>query len=195
MPQSLLANVTKAAEARFPLLLAPRAGVCHWFALRLHSKHEFIVRDILDARGVENFLPTWSERVKWSDREKVTVRPLFPGYIFAVLGDSETFDASDAIRIPGVVQILPTSINPISISDAEIANLRLVIASQVPVAPCAYVAGETVLIESGPLAGVSGVVTRTKGAYRLVVRVPMLMSAVNVEIGADTVAKPPVAKQ
>ena len=69
------------------------------------------------------------------------------------------------------------------------------VASQVPVAPCAYVAGETVLIESGPLAGVSGVVTRTKGAYRLVVRVPMLMSAVNVEIGADTVAKPPVAKQ
>ena len=48
---------------------------------------------------------------------------------------------------------------------------------------------KTVTIESGALAGVSGVVIRTKGAARLVVRVPMLMGAVNVELDAATVVK------
>ncbi len=190
MPQSLLANVTKAAGARDSLLHPHAAGVCHWWALRVRSKCEFRVQELLQARGIEEFLPVWSERVRWSDREKVTVRPLFTGYVFARFGlDPETFDASDAIRLPGVVQILPTSLSPISISDAEIANLKLVIASRLPIAPCAYVAGETVTIDSGPLAGVSGVVMRTKGSARLVVRVPILMSAVNVELDAATVTR------
>jgi len=172
-----------------PAGVSQRAEACtahdQWFALRLRSQYEFKVQGHLQALGVEEFSPTWDERVKWSDREKVTTRPLFPGYIFAKFGAAWP----EVLRLPGVVQILPTSLCPIPISDAEIANLKLVLASQVPVLPCAYVAGDTVLIDSGALAGVSGVVVRTKGSTRLVVSVPMLMSAVNVELEASTVAK------
>jgi transcription antitermination factor NusG len=184
MLQSQPWNVTDAAEAHFPDVSA-RSGLS-WYALRVRSQHDFKVQVLLEVRGVEVFLPTWAETVQWSDRKNVTIRPLFAGYVFARFASCE---AADIIRIPGVVQILPTSVDPIEISDAEIESLRLLLASRLPVAPCAYVAGETVTIESGPLAGVSGVVQRTKGHARLVVRVPILRSAVNVEIDAATVTK------
>jgi transcription antitermination factor NusG len=191
MLRSEPADVTQAAEAYRPLLTVPAQDVCRWFALRVRSQCDFRVQELLDARGIETFVPTWSETVQWSDRVKTTVRPLFSGYVFARFAahDDETFNASDAIRIAGVVQILPTSLNPISIPDAEIENLRLVLASRLPVTACPYVAGEQVTIESGALAGVSGVVIRTKGAARLVVRVTLLNAAVNVEIEADTVKR------
>lgn len=157
-----------------------------WWALRLRSNQEFRVEAFLTGHGIESFLPTWRERVRWTDREKTTVRPLFPGYIFVRCDRAQIIDA---LRVPGVVQILPTSIDPIEVSDADIANVRDVLASGLMASPCAYVAGETVTIESGPLAGVSGVVVRTKGATRLVVRVPMIGGAVNVEVGADDLPK------
>jgi transcriptional antiterminator RfaH len=195
MPRSESADVTQAAEARRPLLPAPAQEAFRWFALRVRSQYDFRVQELLDARGIPTFVPTWSEQVQWSDRVKLAVRPLFSGYVFARFAqlDFETFDASDAVRIPGVVQILPTSLNPISIPDAEIENLKLMLASRLPVSRCPYVTGDAVLITHGALAGVSGVVVRTKGVARLVVSVPMLMASVNVEIDADTVEKEKVA--
>ena len=56
---------------------------CSWFALRVRSQFDFRVEELLNARGIETFLPTWSEIVRWSDRDKIAVRPLFPGYVFA----------------------------------------------------------------------------------------------------------------
>lgn len=179
--------VSQEAEAYPP---APPTGphaILHWFALRVRSQFDFLVRDRLEGRGVETFLPTWSEPVRWSDREKVAIRPLFSGYVFARFVAGE--QGPDVIRVAGVVQILPTSLDPIPVSDAEIENVRLLMASQLPLAPCAYVTGESVAIESGALAGVSGVVVRTKGSARLVVRVPMIAGAVNVELDAETVKK------
>lgn len=154
--------------------------------MRVRSNHESKVRRFVEARDVEAFLPTWSETVRWSDREKITVRPLFPGYVFAHCDRAELLDL---VRLPGVVNVLPSSMEPIEIPDSQITDLKTVVASALPVAPCAYVAGETVTVDSGPLAGVSGVVVRTKGSARLVVRVPMLAGAVNVELDAATVKK------
>lgn len=176
-------HVTHEAEAS---LLAFPSPFVRWFAVRVRAQHDFLVRDRLQAQGIETFLPTWSERVRWSDREKTVDRPLFSGYVFARFAPDR---GVDVVRTGGVVQILPTSLDPIYISDDEIDNLKLALSSQLPVAPCAYVAGEAVTIESGALAGVSGVVVRTKGQARLVVRVPAIMGAVNVELDADTVTK------
>jgi transcription antitermination factor NusG len=177
--------VTDAAEACLSHD-SVRSGLSHWFALRVRSQFDFRVQEYLEGLGIEVFLPAFTETVTWSDRTKRVQLPLFSGYVFARFANCE---APVVIRVPGVVQILPTSIDPIKISDAEISNLRLAIASQLPVTPCAYVAGETVTIESGPLSGVSGVVVRTKGSARLVVRIPLLKAAVNVELDADTVTR------
>jgi transcription antitermination factor NusG len=158
-----------------------------WFAVQTRSRFEFSVRDQLRIEGVEEFLPTWDERVKWSDREKVTTRPLFNGYIFA------RFDPADAplIRqVRGIVTILSTDQIPISIPDDEIADLRQVIESTVPSPLGAYVVGGKVTVKSGAFAGASAVIARIKGGTLLTLMIPMFGRDTPVEIeAADCVKK------
>ena len=187
MPQREPTDVTQTAQARSLLTTLRANSVSQWFALRLRSQCEFKVSNLLEIAGIESFLPTWSEQVKWSDRVKVTVRPLFTGYVFA---KCEVSEISHILQLAGVVQILPTSIAPIAIPDAEIESLRIVLASDLPVVCHPHVVGSPVLITHGALAGVSGVVVRTKGETRLVVNLEILNRSVSVEMeSADVEAQ------
>jgi len=145
------------------------------------------VRDALARLGYAVFLPTWSETVKWTDRTVITARPLFPGYLFVLLG--EGVDIHHARCTRGVIQMLPNSFNPEPIADAEIENVRLVVASKLHATACPFVLGERVTVESGALAGVSGVIVRTRGTLRVVVSIEILQRSVSVELDADTVVK------
>lgn len=158
-----------------------------WYGLRLQSNREVRVQDALRAAAIPDFLPTYVEETRWSDRTKRTSRPLFPGYVFCHVAP-EHFPL--VRRIAGVVQILGAEFTPTPIPDAEIDNLRLAVASRVPLAECPYVAGETVRVDSGPLAGLVGVVERTKGATSVVVTLEILNRSVRVEVDAASVAKP-----
>src|SRR5256885_1291898 len=53
-----------------------------WFALRVRSNFERPVSDLLQGKGVEDFLPTYRSRRMWSDRIRHLDLPLFPGYVF-----------------------------------------------------------------------------------------------------------------
>jgi transcription antitermination factor NusG len=170
------------ASGPTPPWLAPRIA---WFALRTRSRFEFVARDALDAKGYEAWLPTFDETVRWTDREKVINRALFPGYIFARF---DRFDAARALQTRGIVQILGTGNDEYSqIDDDVIADLRRVVDSRVTVAPCAYVAGASVTIARGPFAGVAGVIARVKGATTLTIPVAILGRSVSVQIDASDV--------
>lgn len=158
----------------------------HWYALRLMSRAEFTVDAALTGRGIESFLPGYEEAVRWSDRVKHIFRPLFPGYIFARLDRASLVDA---LKIAGVIQLLPTSLKPLPIEEHEIENVRRLLEAAPRATECDYAAGELVTIDSGPLAGVSGVVVKTKGSNRLVVRIELLMRAVSVELDVATVIR------
>lgn len=41
-----------------------------WYALRTKSRHEKLVRDQLDKRGIEPLLPTVKRLSQWKDRKK-----------------------------------------------------------------------------------------------------------------------------
>ena len=161
-------------------------GRAHWFALQVRTDRAFKVRDALRDAGIDEFLATYEETTRWSDRTKTSIRQLFPGYVFARVGVGRE---PAVLALPGVLQLLPTNLHPIAIPDDEIAALRAVIASKLPAVRCPYVAGNRVTIESGPLAGVSGVVVKTRDETRIVVGVEMLGRAVSVEIEAADLTK------
>lgn len=158
-----------------------------WFVLQVQVSRVFRVRSWLRERDIGEWLPTFQESVRWSDRWKDIERPLFPGYVFARLTD-ET-DTTDVLALPGVIQLLPTSLSPIAIDEDELDQLRVVLASRLPAVPCAYVAGSAVTIETGPLAGVSGVVVRTAGETHVIVGIEMLGRAVRVTVDAADITK------
>lgn len=156
-----------------------------WYALVVRSNRAFVIRDQLRELGIDEFLPTYTERIQWSDRVKTVDRQLFPGYLFAKLNG----DVSEVLTLPGVLQLLPNSLQPIPIEDSEISSLKTVIASELPMAHVTFVKGETIMIRRGPLTGVCGVVSdvvaRKQGSVRLIVGIEMLGRAVSVTVDAE----------
>ena len=79
------------------------ASAAAWFAVRTRSRHEQVVRQQLERKEIETFLPTVTRWSRWKDRRKRIDWPLFPGYCFA------RFDVRDVLRVAnctGVVGVV-----------------------------------------------------------------------------------------
>jgi transcription antitermination factor NusG len=151
-----------------------------WYAVRVRSNREHLVSVHLREHGYEQFAPSYKVERQWSDRVRKIDRFLFPGYVFCRL---DPHDRLPVLMLPGVVDLIGFGKLPAPIPDAEIDRVRKMVESGLPVASWPYLtAGDTVLIESGPLAGLEGILLRTKGKYRLVVSVNLLQRSVAAEI-------------
>jgi transcriptional antiterminator NusG len=151
-----------------------------WYALRVRPRFEKMIASALLLKGYEGFLPLYVRRSRWSDRIKEIKLPLFPGYLFC------RFDVNKRLPIlitPGIIQIVGIGKVPHPVDNDEIEALQSIVISGFQVEPRAYLnVGQKVRIELGPLAGVEGILTATKGSSRLVVSVSLLQRSVSVEI-------------
>jgi transcriptional antiterminator NusG len=153
-----------------------------WYAVWTRSRHEKLVREQLEKRSVEVFLPTILKWSRWKDRKKQIEWPLFPGYCFA------RFDASDRLPIlkcEGVVTIVGAEGQPSPIPAFEIDGIRRLIESDLSFDPCPLIKeGEMVAVVHGPLKGVIGRLMRKGSHARLVLSVDLIGQAVSVEVDA-----------
>jgi transcription antitermination factor NusG len=154
-----------------------------WYALRVQSRLAGLVSTTLRGKGYEEFLPLYRAKRKWSDRVKKLELPLFPGYLFC------RFDVRDRLPIlttPGVIGVVGLGKTPTPVDDDEIAAVHTIIRSGLAAQPWPLLqVGSKVYIESGPLAGVEGIVTDTEKVYRLIVSVSLLQRSVAVEIDRE----------
>src|SRR6202011_6364679 len=123
-----------------------------WFAIWTRSRHEQMVREQLDRKHVEAFLPTITRWSRWEDRKKKIDWPLFPGYCFA------RFDPAEALAIlkcTGVVNIVSFEGKPAAIPEHEIESIRTLITSDLRYDPCPLIhEGMMVEVIHGELKGV-----------------------------------------
>ena len=156
-----------------------------WYAVRTRSRHEKLVRDQLEARGLEPFLPLVDRWRRWKDRRKQVAFPLFPGYCFA------RFSLRDRLAVVtarGVVGILGNGAGAVPVPDWEIEGVRRLVASTLPMDPHPYLReGDRVEVVRGPLAGVQGILLRKGTRARLVVSVRVIQQSVSVELDSDAV--------
>ena len=157
----------------------------HWFAIWTRSRHEQVVREQLEQRGFDAFLPTIPKWSRWKDRKKKIDWPLFPGYCFA------RFDPKDRLPIlkcSGVVTIVSFDGEIAPVPDIEIDCIRTLVQSDLQYDPCPFIQeGAMVEVIHGPLKGVVGRLQR-KGAHaRLVLAVDLIGQAVSVEVDAADV--------
>jgi hypothetical protein len=90
------------------------------------------------------------------------------------------------LSIPSVNSIVSFGNRPAEVPEEEIDGIKAMIASGLPVGPWPYLeVGQTVCIDHGPLAGLTGVLVREKDAWRVVLTVEMLHRSVAVEIDRD----------
>jgi len=153
-----------------------------WFALWTRSRHEQVVREQLEQKQVEAFLPTVTRWSRWKDRKKKIDWPLFPGYCFARFNARERLPI---LKCTGVVSIISIKGEPAPIPEHEIDGIRALIESELAYDPCPMIhEGMMVEVIHGPLKGVIGRLVR-KGAHaRLVLSVDLIGQAVSVEVDA-----------
>jgi transcriptional antiterminator NusG len=117
---------------------------------------------------------------QWCDRRKHVEEPIFPGYVFC------QFDPTlrtPILGTPGVVQILGAGKEVLPLRDAEIDALRTLERVKAPVEESPFITtGQIVRIESGPLKGLSGVVSECKNSLRVIISVALLQRSVSVEV-------------
>jgi transcription antitermination factor NusG len=154
------------------------------YAIQVKSRYEMTTAALLRLKGYDPFIPTYHVRRRWSDRYVSLEAPLIPGYVFC------RFDVK--YRLPllcteGVQGIVGAGKSPISIDEAEMEYLRMVVESGLPVTPCPFQVGQTVRLDKGPLAGVEGIIVNFKKQQKLVVSICLLQRSVCVEVNQDWV--------
>lgn len=154
-----------------------------WFAVYVKPKHEKKVSAVLQGKGYQALLPTYTHRVRYN---KTFELPLFPSYVFCRM---EPQNRLPVISTPGVFSILGNGHGPEPIADDEIEGVTRLLQSASGPRPWPYVMpGQEVLVESGPFRGVRGVVTDTTDGKWLVISVNLLQRSVAVRIDPDSLS-------
>ena len=158
-----------------------------WLALQVAPQHENKVAAILDYKGFEQFFPTYKSRRLWSDRIKIIIRPLFPGYIFC---RSRRSKIAAILGTPGVNRIVSFGGKPCVIPDEDIGKLHTIVKAGMDPRPFPYLnTGERVrIIRDGVLFGMVGILTKIKNRSRLVVSVDMITKSISIEVDYQDVA-------
>lgn len=122
-----------------------------------------------------------NQRRRWSDRWKTVQSPIFPGYVFCRL---ERGRKLTAMKTPGVIRVVAFGGQDCPLAATEIESLVALAATEVTARPCEYLPiGQRVRLVDGPLAGLTGVLTRADAAKRLIVSVDILQRSIAVDVG------------
>ena len=161
-----------------------------WYAVHVKSRHEFQVTERLVMKEVEVFLPKVERVRKWKDRKKLVAFPLFPGYVF-VHTTREAKNLLNVLKIRGVVRLICTLPGiPDPIPDEQINSLIKLVENRKELDPYPYLnEGQRVVIRSGPLTGVEGILVEKLDKHLLVLSVDVLRQGVALTISASDVEK------
>jgi len=152
----------------------------HWYAAHTCAQHEKRVREHLEQRSVEAFLPLYETVHRWKDRRMRVSLALFPGYVFVRLA---LRDRLQVLQIPGVARLVGFNGQPAALRDDEIESMRSCLVHGLCLKPHPYLgAGQRVCITSGPFQGLEGIVQRKKGRLRFIISLNLILRSVAVEI-------------
>lgn len=167
--------------------------VLEWFALQVQSRLAKLASATLRGKGYEEFLPLCRSLRESSKGDADTGSLLFPGYLFC------RFDPCGRLlpilTTPGVMRIVSLGKTPVPVTEEEIESIKMVTRSGAMADPWPFPdAGQTVVIEKGPLSGLEGIVVEAGGTQRLVVSVSLLRRSIAVDIDRSWArCLPPVA--
>jgi len=156
-----------------------------WFAVQTRSRAEKSVRDQLELKGLEPFLPTYTRWSRWKDRAKAVDWPIFTGYCFV------RFDPADwraVVDARGATRILSFGGEFAVIPDYEIENLQRLVVSGLEFDPLPMIpAGSMVEVVQGPLKGAVGRLTSKGKHARIILSIELIGRAVSAEVEASAV--------
>ena len=171
-----------------PLQFRPTASlpgldpVEHWYALHARVRHEKMVEQRLQERGVPTFLPLVTEVHRWSDRKKTIQIPLFGGYLFVKLAPSKV-DRLKLLRVDGVFGFVGSRGEGTPIPDEQIDAVRTLVEGTLPWCSHPFLRiGQRVRIRNGALEGLEGILVSRSGTHTLVISVNAIQRSLAVRV-------------
>src|SRR5882757_3769893 len=151
-----------------------------WYAAYTCANHEKRVREQLEQRSIESYLPVYEAVRRWKDRRMRLQLPLFPGYVFVRMA---LVDRLRVLQVPSVVRLIGFNGHLAALPDAEIEGLKNGLASGVRAEPYSFLTnGRRVRIKAGPLEGREGILLRRKGNLRVVLSIELIQRSIVVDV-------------
>lgn len=158
----------------------------HWYIWYTHPRAEKKIKERLQAKGVEVFLPLNRELRQWSDRKKWVEEPLFKGYIFTKILPKQL---DSVAQTEGLLTWLRFDGKPAYLKDEQVEEIQKLLSCNKPleISSETLQSGEPVYIMHGPLAGLAAEVINFRGSKKLLVRIEQLGRHLLVELPAACV--------
>lgn len=151
-----------------------------WIAVYTKPRHEKLVFNQFEEKGIESYLPLIREKHRWSDRMKWVETPIFKSYIFANI---DLKDNLSVLQTQGVHNIVKFQKKIAVIPENQINSLRKMIEGGFDPLPSDYfVIGDEVEVVGGPLRGLTGIVSRNDTPDKLIIKIDAIQHAVAVQI-------------
>ncbi|MCU0441505.1 MAG: UpxY family transcription antiterminator [Bacteroidia bacterium] len=156
-----------------------------WYALYTKPRSEKKVEAALAAKGITVYLPLQVTIKQWSDRKKKVQEPLFKSYLF-VLIHLET-SSTAVLQTPGVVKFVRIGSETIHIRESQIDAIKLLLSTEtdLEIQTHSFQSGDKVLVNAGPLKGLEGYITNTKGNRNFAIAIEQLGSAMCLTVPAS----------
>src|ERR1039458_584693 len=92
-----------------------------WFVLTVKPQHEKAVAEQLRAKSLEEYLPLYQARRRWSDRVATVELPLFPRYVFCRFSFENRLQV---LQTPSVSSIVSFGGKPCPVEHREIETVQ-----------------------------------------------------------------------
>jgi len=163
------------------------SGNRHWFALYTKPRNEFNAEKQLQSIGVKHFLPAIIKVKQWSDRKKKILEPLFRGYIFIYSDEKERLLT---LELTSIVRCIFYNGKPARIPGIQIDNVKsmLKINTELDISNRLF-PGNKVIIKSGPLKGIIGVVIDSDRGKSIAISVDLLNRSVLTRLPDESIVQ------
>ena len=155
----------------------------HWWVAHTKSRNEKSLANDLAGKGISYFPPMNWKVKKTRGRTIKSLLPIFGGYLFFCGDERQRVETLKTNRIA----------NLIDVADQhrlveELSQIEQAIVAGADLSPHDYIkVGQRCKVIGGALAGLAGIVVKTRNETRLVLQIDMLGQAASVEIGTDMI--------
>ena len=154
-----------------------------WWVAHTKSRNEKALAQDLSQKQVSYFLPmNWKVRRR-RGRTIRSLLPLFSGYLFFCGQEKQRIEVLRTNRVANLIEVKDQQKLV-----AELLQIEKTIRAGAVLTPHKYIKeGQHCRVTAGPLAGLYGIVLKTKSVTHLVLQIDMLGQAASVEVDTDMI--------
>ena len=149
-----------------------------WVVLYLKPRCEKKVAEFCRIQGIEHYLPLRTERKIYQRRKVIVEKPVFPGYFFSSIDET---DRLSLIKTNNIVKVIVPHDEKQFLFELEQVRKALM-ADPTLGSSVALERGKRVRIVGGPFMGIEGMVRAMRGQSKVYLNVEILGQAVVAEV-------------